>query len=76
VTSLWVLPWLMTSLALLSTWLLGKKRVSGWPVGLLAQPISLFYDAWTRQWGFIPALLVLTVLQIRAWRTWSDESRR
>lgn len=59
----------LASLALLSMWLISRRRASGWAVAIAGQFLWLPYDVITRQFGFIAITVASVPVYVNGWRT-------
>lgn len=62
------------SVGILGLYLAGKKRATGWAIGLGAQVLWVFYAFATQQWGFVVSAVVYGVIYAKNWLDWRNES--
>lgn len=66
------LPWLLSAITIALTVLIGNKWRFAWLFGLGGQGLWLLWIACSREWGFLPLTLTLTVLYARNHLLWRD----
>lgn len=69
--SIW--PWLLDAVGLSSLWLLTRKSRAGFAVGALAMFLWLAYAADTAQWGFVPGVIVYTLVHVKGYWGWGSD---
>lgn len=67
------MSWLLTFYSLFGVWLVGRKKIEGWLVGLSCQALWLFYALSTHQYGFIVSSVVFAVVYVINYRKWKAE---
>lgn len=70
-TSIW--PWLLDAAGLLGLWLLTRKSRAGFLVGAGAMGLWLAYAWDTGQWGFVPGIVVYTLVHVKGFREWGNK---
>jgi hypothetical protein len=68
------LSWVLTGIALFSTWLLTHHRRSGWAIGVGMQVLWAIYAVVTHQWGFLVGAAFFGWLDVQGWRRWGAYS--
>ena len=67
--------WILVLLAILTTYLLTSKRVSGWYWTLATQCLWAVYGIITEQYAFIFSSLVFGALAVRGIVCWTRDAR-
>jgi len=67
--------WILSVLGIISLWLMGDKKVSGILVGLSCQAFWFYYTITTKQYGFIPGVIVYTLVYLRNLYLWKGEEK-
>jgi hypothetical protein len=65
------LPWLLSCMTIVSSWLTGNKNKFGWIVALASQALWLVWIFASRNWGFLPLNAMLWIVYVRNYRAWS-----
>jgi len=68
-----VMQWLLSVLLIVNLYLMGNKTVWGPITGIVAQGLWIFYGVMTQQYGLVPGVLILLLINIRNWRKWKAE---
>jgi nicotinamide riboside transporter PnuC len=67
------MSWLLTFYSLLGVWLIGRKNIAGWLVGLSCQLLWLFYAITTKQYGFVVSAVVFGWVYVINYLKWKNE---
>lgn len=67
------MSWLLTFYSLFGVWLVGRKKIEGWLIGLSCQGLWFFYALSTHQYGFIVSSVVFAVVYVINYRKWKAE---
>lgn len=67
--------WLLASVGILGIYLAGRRKASGWLVGIFAQLLWISYAIVTRQWGFLFTAFAYGAVYIKNWQAWRREAR-
>jgi hypothetical protein len=59
-------------LFIVQTWMLAKKRRSGWALAILILLLSIPYDAVTDQPGYVVSAIVSLVIAAQAFASWQE----
>lgn len=65
----------LAGLGVISLILTGKKKKSGWVVGLINSGLWVIYALTTNQPGFLISSAVFITVQARNWLAWNQEER-
>ncbi len=68
-----ILPWICSTLALLSIYFTGNKSLLGPSIAVAGQPVFWFYIILTDAHGFWPATIASTVLYLRMLVKWRKD---
>jgi nicotinamide riboside transporter PnuC len=72
------MTWVLSLLAIVSLYLMGNRNIWGPIIGAVSQFVWLYYSWQTRQYGFIPSVLVLLAVNVRnliKWRKRNESLR-
>jgi len=69
-----LLPWLLSSMTIVTMILAGQKRRAAWLVGLANQLLWLYWIGLTRTWGLFPMNLALWIVYARNWCLWRERA--
>lgn len=67
--------WVLTGVGLVGFYLSGKKLWVGWAINLANQVVWLAYALVTRQFGFLPGVVLYGLLYARNMRAWRADAR-
>lgn len=70
-----VWSWLLTITNVVGLYLVGRKHIAGWVVGVTAQLFLLTYALVTQQSGFVAAALIYGTMHARNWYRWHNEAQ-
>lgn len=65
--------WILSGVGLLSLWQITKWNRTGFITGLVVEALWLIYAIQTEQWGFLPAVVIFSVVYVDAWRKWGPK---
>lgn len=65
-----ILPWVLSVITLLMTYLAGNRDQRAWTVGLIGQALWLVWIWLSQNWGFLPLTLTLTAIYWRNHQRW------
>lgn len=65
-----IVPLILSTITIFSLVWVGNKRPSGWLLCALSQIIWLGWIVSTKNWGFLPMNLALTLVYVRNYRKW------
>lgn len=67
--------WLLTITNVIGLYLVGRKHIAGWVIGVVAQLLLLVYALVTQQSGFVAAALIYGAMHARNWHRWYREAQ-
>ena len=67
------LPWILSSITIYQSYLVGNKDIRGWTLSLVNQSLWFVWVVGSGTWGFLPLNLALTAIYIRNYRRWRNE---
>lgn len=62
--------YLLAVVGILGLYIAGKKKASGWAIGLSAQVLWVVYAVSTKQWGFIVSAIAYGTMYAKNWLSW------
>lgn len=68
-----MMQWILSVLLIVNLYLMGNKTIWGPISGIIAQAVWVVYGIMTRQYGLVPGVVVLLLINIRNWRKWKAE---
>lgn len=70
----WIIDWvpglILDGTGLLGSWYLSNKNRVGWLVSLVAQALWTVYAIGFQQWGFLPGIILQSVINVHGYRKW------
>lgn len=66
--------YILAPFGLIGMWLAGKKKRSGWLLGICTQVLWLTYAVQTQQWGFIPGSAAYGFVYLKNYLKWGSAS--
>lgn len=67
--------WILTAIGITGLYLVGKKSLWGWIVGIGVQLLWIAYAVATQQWGFIISALAYGAINLRNYIRWNNEKK-
>lgn len=67
------MTWILSFTSLLTVYLLGKKNILGWKVGLAGQALWIYWEIITEAWGLMPMTIIMTILYIKSLIEWKQK---
>ena len=64
------MTWVLSVISLLTVYLIGKKKLAGWIIGLFGQVLWIAWEISTKQWGLMPMTIIMTGLYIKSLNEW------
>lgn len=75
-SSIDVMPWLLSVLTVWSMYVAGLRKRSAWVIGIANQALWMVWIFMTGQWGLLPATVVLMIVFVRNLIAWGDDGGR
>jgi flagellar biosynthesis protein FliR len=67
--------WTLTIIGVSGLYLVGKRSLWGWIIGIFAQLLWLVYAIVTEQWGFIASALAYGSINLINFNRWRSEKK-
>ena len=65
-----VLPWIPSTIAVVTQFMAGCKYKSAWVITLFSQGLWMWWIIVSKQYGFIPLNICMSIVAIRNFRKW------
>ena len=67
------MPWFLSALTIYQNLLVGRKRLSGWVLGMIGQVFWLMWIYADEAWGLLPLNIMLCWVYVKNYRLWKGQ---